>query len=125
MRGGRGNAGVTQHHWIQTVKKEKALGKKLIGKYGFKRPQQYMQKDSTINVSHLNESLDTLVEKGKATMRGQTYTVDLKDLGIMKLLAQGNVTKKVNVTVSKATERAVTKIKKAGGKVTLTTDSET
>ncbi|MHA2098859.1 MAG: 50S ribosomal protein L15, partial [Candidatus Kariarchaeaceae archaeon] len=74
MRGGRGNAGVTQHHWIQTVKKEKALGKKLIGKYGFKRPQQYMQKDSTINVSHLNESLDTLVEKGKATMRGQTYT---------------------------------------------------
>lgn len=124
MSGGRGNAGVTQHHWIQTVKLEKATGKKIIGKYGFKRPQQYLQKYNTINVSHLNESVDSLVNNEKATLKGKTYTINLEDIGISKLLAQGNVTKKLNITVSKATDRAVSKIKKAGGKVTLTAESK-
>ncbi|OLS26152.1 MAG: 50S ribosomal protein L15P [Candidatus Heimdallarchaeota archaeon LC_2] len=119
MRGGRGNAGVTQHHWIATVKAEKASGKKLIGKYGFKRPQQFIKKYNTINVSHLNESADTLVDSGKAVLKGKTYTINLNDLGVSKLLAQGDVTKKMNITVSKATDRAVSKIKKAGGKVTF------
>ncbi|MFV2013804.1 MAG: uL15m family ribosomal protein [Candidatus Heimdallarchaeota archaeon] len=124
MRGGRGNAGVTQHRWIQTVKKEKETRKKIIGKYGFKRPQQYLEKNKTINVSHLNESVDTLVNNGKATLKGKTYNVNLDDIGISKLLAQGNVAKKMNITVSRATDRAISKIKKAGGKVTLTTASQ-
>lgn len=116
-RGGKGNAGVTQHHWIATVKAEKASGKKLIGKYGFKRPQQFSKKYNTINVSHLNESVDSLVDSGKATLKAKTYTIDLSNLGVTKLLAQGNVTKKLNITVSQATDRAVSKITKAGGKV--------
>ena len=86
MRGGKGNAGVTQHHWISTVKAEKASGKKLIGKYGFKRPQQYIKKYGTINVSHLNEYVDTLVDSGKAELKGKTYTINLGDLGFSKLL---------------------------------------
>ncbi len=124
MRGGRGNAGVTQHHWIATVKAEKASGKKLIGKYGFKRPQEFIKKYNTINVSHLNESVDTLVGSGKATLKAKTYTIDLNEIGVTKLLAQGNVTKKLNITVSRATDRAVSKIKKAGGKVTLVEKAE-
>ena len=90
----------------------------------FKRPQQYLAKYNTINVSHLNESVDNFVIKEKATLKGKTYTINLEDIGIAKLLAQGDVTKKLNITVPRATERAVSKIKKAGGKVTLTAKSK-
>lgn len=119
MGGGAGKAGTISHRWIQVVKEAKALGVKPLGKYGFKRPQQFQGKDATINVSHLNESIDTLVNLGKATKDGENYTVDLQALGIDKLLAQGNVTKKMNILVEKATDRAVSKIEDAGGKVEL------
>ena len=44
MQGGKGNAGTMNHRYIQVVKREKA-GERIIGKYGFKRPQkrQYEQ----------------------------------------------------------------------------------
>ena len=119
MRGGVGNAGVTQHHWIRTVIEEKTTGKKIIGKYGFKRPQQFMQKYSTINVSHISESIDSLVTDGKANLEGDVYHLNLKDLGVTKLLAQGNVHKKINVTVERATQRAISKIEAAGGTVSI------
>ncbi|MHA2249876.1 MAG: uL15m family ribosomal protein [Candidatus Kariarchaeaceae archaeon] len=124
MRGGRGNAGVTQHHWIQTVKLAKETRTKIIGKYGFKRPQRYMAKYKTLNVSHLDQSIDKLVRLNKATLDGDTYEINLKELGVTKLLAQGNVSKKLIVSVDVATERAVKKIEDAGGSVKLLTSSD-
>jgi large subunit ribosomal protein L15 len=119
MRGGRGNAGTTTHRYIQVVKIEKATGKKIIGKYGFKRPQKMIKEVDTMNVSHLDQSIDTLVEDGFAQKEGKSYTINLAEMGIDKLLAQGNVNRAINVTVEKASERAVSKIEKAGGSITL------
>ncbi|MCY3411217.1 MAG: 50S ribosomal protein L15 [Candidatus Heimdallarchaeota archaeon] len=119
MRGGFGNAGVTQHNWIRTIIEAKKEGRKPIGKYGFKRPQEYIKKYSTINVSHLDQAVDTLVAEELAELNKDVYTINLKALGITKLLAQGNVTRKMNITVDRATERAISKIEEAGGSVTL------
>ncbi len=119
MRGGRGNAGVTTHKWIQTVIKSKETRTKIIGKYGFKRPLQFQGKYNTLNVSHLDQSIDTLVSEEKATLEGGSYEINLKQLGITKLLAQGSVSKKLNISVERATERAISKIEAAGGSVKL------
>lgn len=119
MRGGRGNAGVTQHNWIRTIIQANEERRKPIGKFGFKRPQEFQKKYKTINVSHLDQSIDSLVEAGKATLEKDTYTVDLSALKVSKLLGQGSVSRKINITVDNATEGAVEKVKAAGGKVTL------
>jgi len=118
MQGGSGNAGTMNHRYIQVVKQEKA-GAKIIGKYGFKRPQKRQYEVETINVSHLDQSIDTMVEDGDANLDGSTYEVNLQELGIEKLLAQGNVHRKINITVEKASSRAVSKIEDAGGSVTI------
>jgi len=119
MGGGKGNAGVTTHKWIQTVIRAETERRKIIGKYGFKRPQEFMKKYNTVNVSQLDQTIDTLVSKGRATQKGKSYQVNLSELGITKLLAQGNVVRKINITVERATDRAVSKIEGAGGKVTF------
>jgi len=119
MRGGKGNAGLFSHRWIQVIKEAKKNRTKPTGRFGFLRPQQYLKKYSTINVSQLNQSIDTLVDNGRATLKSGVYTVDLGALGIKKLLAQGEVTRKMNVIVEVATERAVSKIEAAGGSVEL------
>lgn len=119
MRGGRGNAGVTQHHWIRTIILAKAARVKPIGKYGFKRPQEFQKKYGTVNVSQLDQSVNTLVSAEQIKLEKGTYKVNLTEMGITKLLAQGNVTRKLEITVKKATDRAVSKIEKAGGKVIL------
>jgi large subunit ribosomal protein L15 len=119
MQGGAGKAGTISHRWIQVIIEAKANRVKPLGKYGFKRPQQYLKKGKTINVSHLNESVETLVANGKATKDGDIYTVDLQAIGIEKLLAQGVVTKKMKLIVPHATERAISKIENAGGSVEI------
>ena len=45
------------------------------------------------------------------------YDVNLTEAGIDKLLGNGNIVSKVNVTVSEASESAVEKIKAAGGSI--------
>lgn len=119
MRGGRGNAGTTTHRYIQVVKREKATGTKIIGKYGFKRPQKMIREVDTINVSHLDQSIDTLVDEGQAQKSGKSYSINLSEIGIDKLLAQGNVHRAIDVTVEKASSRAISKIEEAGGSVSL------
>ena len=119
MRGGRGNAGVTQHHWIRTIIRAKEAGVKPLGKYGFKRPQEFQKKYETVNVSQLDQSVDTLVSAEKVKLENDTYVINLTEMGVVKLLAQGNITRKLEITVNQATDRAVSKVEKAGGKVIL------
>ncbi|MFX1288497.1 MAG: uL15 family ribosomal protein [Promethearchaeota archaeon] len=44
-------------------------------------------------------------------------------MNIQKILGRGEITKKVNLTVEKASKRAVEKIESAGGKVTLLSEA--
>ncbi len=120
MSGGAGKAGLFSHRWIQAIKEaKKERRKNITGKYGFIRPQQYLKKYPVINVSHLNASVDSLVQQGKVAKEGETYIVNLEELGIKKLLAQGEITKPMKITVAMATEGAISKVEAAGGSVTL------
>ncbi len=115
MRGGVGKSGTKSRHKIQVI-----IGQRPpIGKHGFTRPQKVVSEIKTMNVSHLEAMLPTLIEKKKAELTDKIYHIDLSALGIDKLLAQGEVTVAMNVKVDSASKRAIEKIEKAGGKVLL------
>lgn len=145
-RGGAGNAGVTKHHYIRTIKLVKA-GLYQIGKYGFTRPKvvrrdyriarevrdtlkelkregkldsntyRFLSSRVELNVGDLDEIIDKLVELGLAEKKDEKYSVDLTQFGYSKLLGRGNITKAIDVKIFEATNRAVEKIEKAGGSV--------
>ena len=111
--GGHGMAGYSKTKKIQMLKNDRDY----FGHHGFKRPQCTVKANSTINVSELEEQLDRFVELEFAKKEGDAYTVDLTAAGIDKLLGNGNIATKVTVTVAEASEKAVEKIKAAGGSV--------
>ncbi|MHA1734598.1 MAG: uL15m family ribosomal protein [Promethearchaeota archaeon] len=126
QRGGKGlTTGKFKHMWTYTVK-QRSLGwpdpRWRIGKQGFTRPQvlRRLGAINTINVKDLDLKLDNLVESGIATKTGKSaYKIDLAAMNVRKLLGSGEISKKVEVTVEKASPRAVEKIEAAGGKVNL------
>jgi large subunit ribosomal protein L15 len=97
-----------------------------LGKTGFKRPQDInrIYQVNTLNVKDLDIKLDRLTEQNKATKSGNTYTINLEDLNIQKILGRGEINKKVNISVKKASERAIEKIESAGGTVTILSKAE-
>ncbi|MGQ4874119.1 MAG: uL15m family ribosomal protein [Promethearchaeia archaeon] len=129
QRAGRGKT--TQ--WYKSKRsyylKQKELGFPdpdwIIGKKGFKRPQDMRRIYSvnTINVKDLDIKLEQYVQMNKATKSGNTYTINLNDLNIQKILGRGTINKKVNVTVKMASERAIKKIEAAGGNVNLLSEA--
>lgn len=94
-----------------------------MGKTGFKRPQDMVRLSqvNSLNIKDLDYKIDLLVEEKKATKSGNTYTINLNDLNIQKILGRGEIKKPINISVKKASEKAVEKIEAAGGKVTLLT----
>ena len=96
-----------------------------IGKKGFKRPQDMVRlsRINIINLKDLDIRIEALVQEDKATKSGNTYTINLNDLNIQKILGRGDITKKINISVKKASQKAVSKIEDAGGKVTLLSEA--
>ena len=114
-RGGRGNAGLHKHKYIRTVK----YFPDHFGRHGFKRPQNVVAAKITINLFNLDEKLDEFIKEGKIKKQKNNYELNLDELGYEKLLGSGIITKPVKVTVKEATEKAISKIKDAGGKVNI------
>jgi large subunit ribosomal protein L15 len=113
-RGGRGNAGLHKHKYISTVKYDP----KHFGRYGFKRPKLPYEKEiKTINVSQVQSRMEIFIKNGYATKKGNTIEVDLNSAGYGKLLGSGKISSSFKITVNKASERAVSKVKEAGGQV--------
>lgn len=117
LRGGRGNAGKHKHKRVHYAK----LGQEFGRPKGFLIPDESRKTEPKlgVNVSELEEVLPRLVVMGEATESGGVYTVDLKSMGVDKLLGSGQVRSKIVVTVGSATESAKTKIEAAGGRVVL------
>ena len=114
-RGGRGKAGSGKRgdakkpsYWKNT---------KYFGKRGFKSINKKEVK--SINLVLLSQKLDAWVESKLAEKKGSDYTVDLSKLGFQKLLASGNLSKKVTIHVNSASQKAIDKVKKVGGDVVL------
>ena len=96
-----------------------------FGKKGFKRPQDMTRiyHVNTLNIKDLDSKIEDLTLKNVATKTGNTYTINLKDLNIQKILGRGEINKKINISVDKASKRAIEKIESAGGKVTLLSEA--
>ena len=92
-----------------------------MGKKGFKRPQDInrIYQVNTLNVKDLDLKIDNFVMDKKATKSGNSYSINLNEINIQKLLGNGEINKTINISVNKASKRAIEKIEAAGGKITL------
>lgn len=111
--GGHGNAGLDKSGKIGMLKYDRDH----YGRKGFKRPQCVVEANRTINVGELCEQLERFVSMGFASKQGDVYDVNLTEAGIDKLLGDGAIVSKVNVTVAEVSEKARSKIEAVGGSV--------
>ncbi len=97
-----------------------------MGKKGFKRPQDIVRiyHDNTINVKDLDHRIDSYVLNNKATKSGNTYNINMNEINIQKVLGKGDVNKVINITVNKASQKAIEKVEAAGGKITLLSQAD-
>lgn len=113
-KGGSGNAGVHEHHFVRSLKKGIRKGKNKS-----QLPLQNRSADTAVNVGELEEMLEELVEEGKAEEKadGTGIYLDAPRLGIQKILGKGKVTRKLTVRATKISKVAREKIERAGGEV--------
>ena len=112
--GGHGNAGLGKHKRLRMLRYKPDH----FGRRGFKRPQCMVSANRIINIKEMLEKMDDYVNCGFAKKEGNTYTVNLTDANIDKLLGTGDIGIAVNVTVSKISAQARAKIEASGGSVT-------
>ena len=133
VKGGTGlTTGKFKHKWSYYMMM-KAKGfpgpdgdKWRIGSKGFIRPQNIRRiyEVRPINIKDVEINLDTWVAAEKAEKKGETYIVDLGAMRFNKLIGKGTVTKKMEITVAKASKGAVSKMTEAKCKLTLTAKAE-
>ncbi len=92
-----------------------------MGKKGFIIPQDIRRiyQVNTLNVKDLDLKIDNFVLDKKATKSGNSYSINLNEVNIQKLLGRGEINRTMNISVKKASKRAIEKIEAAGGKVSL------
>jgi large subunit ribosomal protein L15 len=110
-RGGRGRAGINAHHFVKWYKE---MGGPVFGKNGF--CNQIATVVTAIDVGSLDQIVPSLLAQGIAKQEGDTVVINAADMGIMKVLGSGKVTKKINISASAFSETAKAKIEKMGGK---------
>lgn len=120
-RGGKGAAGLGKHEWTWTIK----YAPDWFGKRGFlPRRSKAGYHKTVMNVGDLAEVVEKLKATGEARIEDGMVEVNLADMGVEKLLGEGEIRVPVKVIVSEASETAVKKIEKAGGKVIILTKAQ-
>mgnify|MGYP001772688487 CR=1 FL=1 len=118
-RGGSGMAGLGKHRWIWMVKyMPDHYGSHGFVYHGFKKESK------PVNVGEIDRSYEHLINSGVAVVEGDKITLDLKQLGYDLLLGAGQVGRPFHLKVARATEKAIQKIRDAGGEVELDGDKE-
>jgi large subunit ribosomal protein L15 len=120
-RGGRGRAGSGKRGDCKKPGLLWKKGHKHYGKVGFNSHSR--TKITALNISDLQSKLDHYVAEKLAEKKGDVYTIDLSKIGFNKLLGTGILSKKMNITTEYASEKAVSRVEEAGGKVTVTASS--
>jgi len=110
-RGGKGKAGLDSHKKSWMIKN----APNHFGSHGFKRP--WIEKKNTINVSELDEMVQSLISTGKAETKENKIFIDLNDMGIDKLLGNGTITQPLMIKVESHSEKAREKVAEAGGQI--------
>ncbi len=118
LRGGKGNAGAHKHKRVHYF--SKLTDGTYWGRVGFKRPDEAIEVKVAINVAEVDEAVPTWVAAGREGVAadGNGFKVNLAALGFDKLLGNGQVTRKLTITVPEATDAAKAKVEGAGGSVT-------
>ena len=116
-RGGRGMAGTGK----RGDAKKPCIWKdtKYFGKYGFTRPKKIVIKIKAINLRTIEQKLESFLSRKLIEKKNDSYVVDLKKLGFNKLLSTGRITKKFIIKCEYASRKAIDKIKKSGGSISL------
>lgn len=118
-RGGRGNAGTGKRG---DAKKPSIWNNpKYFGKFGFASRKKSIK---ALNLTALECLIQKLEQKGQLKKTGNKYNIDLHSLGYGKLLGSGKITFVVDITVERATQKAIDKIKKIGGDVKVLESAE-
>lgn len=108
-KGGR-KVGRHKHGWSYVIRYEPDYFRKR----GFKSPRSLNRDVKVINVGELEELVARLHPGRRKTSK---ITVDLKELGYVKLLGRGRISRPISVKVEAYSEAAAKKIEKAGGKI--------
>ena len=111
-RGGYGMAGTGKK---ADNKKPSIWATEYFGKHGF--VCQTAKTVNAITLRDIDDKLPAWLKNKQAKEEAGTIILDLKELGYDKLLGTGKITKKIKITVPKATASAAEKIKKAGGEL--------
>lgn len=123
-RGGRGMAGSGKKGQQKVIKLRK-LGLFKLGKTQFKRPLKTITNDIIINLSQITAKLDIFTKEGIATKEKESYKIDLTKTQYTKVLGTGSLSHKLKIKAAKFSEKAVEKIKAAGGDIeTFATESK-
>jgi len=120
-RGGRGRAGLgkrgAQKKTLPLSKGEKPVGKIANNNTGMKVVRKNLSTKKTINLSNLSNKIDGWAKSENAKKIKETYSIDLSKLGYDKLLSDGELNKKINVTIATYSAKAKEKLEAAGGKI--------
>lgn len=111
MRGGAGMAGTGKKSGQKITWVQKHFGNDYFGGEGLKRKTIKLQ---DINLRDIDKNLESLKKKGIAKEGKNGLEINLKGY---KLLGEGDVKEKMTITAEKASESAIEKVQKAGGKV--------
>jgi large subunit ribosomal protein L15 len=110
-RGGKGKAGGRKHFWIRTVKYEPERYRKK----GFLPPSAKKPEKKIVNVGELEKlAKKSLINYDE---KEGNMLLNLKELGIDKVLGRGRITTPLKIKVSEISKSAQEKIEEAGGSI--------
>ncbi|MFX1506281.1 MAG: uL15 family ribosomal protein [Promethearchaeota archaeon] len=107
-RGGKGNAGIKNHHRIGRISDV------IKSQKGFNVPNN-PSTDSSINIGSIDTQLDLLIAQKIAKKQGSVFKIDISELGYSKVMGKGLVSHPFHLYAEKITPKAQEKIKAAGG----------
>ena len=108
-RGGKGNAGIKDHHRIGRI------SDMIRRKKGFTTPN-VPSSNLSVNIGDIDEQLDLLLTKNIAIKEGSVVKIDVAKLGYSKVMGKGFVKHPFHIYAEKITPKALEKIETAGGK---------
>jgi large subunit ribosomal protein L15 len=91
-------------------------GSDYFGKDKTLRRGKVKPKLKSINLQYIQDNLDSMVKEGIAKEKNNSYEIVLKGY---KVLAEGDLGIKINLTSNSVSESAKEKIENAGGSVTI------
>ena len=112
-RGGRGMAGTGKR---ADSKKPSIWKTDYFGKHGFvsKTPKV---KINAININFLEQRIGKFLSNNTIKKEHDLYVVDLEKLGYNKLLGDGRISTKLKIKTPYASQKAIEKVREAGGEV--------